>query len=42
MFLIYILASITLFGAHLASAIDRKIKLHHTVGLTTSSEDIKG
>jgi len=42
MFLIYILASITLFGAHLASAIDRKIKLHHTVELTTSSEDIKG
>jgi membrane protein len=42
MFLIYILATVTLFGAHLTSAIDRRIKLHRSVGLTTSSEDIKG
>jgi membrane protein len=42
MFLIYILATVTLFGAHLTSAIDRRIKLHHTVGLETSPEDIKG
>ncbi len=42
MFLIYILATVTLFGAHLTSAIDRRIKLHHTVGLAASPEDIKG
>jgi membrane protein len=42
MFLIYMLSTVTLFGAHLTSAIDRRIKLHHTVGLTTSSEDMKG
>jgi membrane protein len=42
MFLIYILATVTLFGAHLTSAIDRRIKLHRTVGLATSPEDIKG
>jgi hypothetical protein len=42
MFLINILATVTLFGAHLTSAIDRRIKLHHTVGLPVSSEDIKG
>ncbi len=42
MFLIYILATVTLFGAHLASAIDRRIKLHHTVGLSSSPEDIQG
>jgi len=42
MFLIYILATLTLFGAHLTSAIDRRIKLHHIVDLTTSPEDIKG
>lgn len=42
MFLIYILATITLFGAHLTSAIDRRIKLHQSMGLGTSPEDIKG
>lgn len=42
MFLIYILSTVTLFGAHLTSAIDRRIKLHRTVGLATSPEDIKG
>jgi membrane protein len=42
MFLIYILSTVTLFGAHLTSAIDRRIKLHRTVGLSTSPEDIKG
>ncbi len=42
MFLIYILATLTLFGAHLASAIDRRIKLQHTVGLAPSPEDFKG
>ena len=42
MFLIYILATVTLFGAHLTSAIDRRIKLHRTVGLSTSPEDIEG
>lgn len=41
LFLIYILAMITLFGAHLTSAIDRRTKLNQTAGLT-SSEDIKG
>ena len=42
LFLIYILATVTLFGAHLTSAIDRRIKLHHTMGRSTSPEDIKG
>jgi membrane protein len=42
MFLIYILSTVALFGAHLTSAIDRKIKLRRTVGLSTSPEDIKG
>jgi membrane protein len=42
MFLIYILSTVALFGAHLTSAIDRRIKLHRTVGLSTSPEDIKG
>lgn len=42
LFLIYILSSITLFGAHLTSAIDRKIKLDRTAGVATSSEDMKG
>ena len=42
LFLVYILASITLFGAHLTSAIDRRTKLHQTAGMITSSEDIKG
>lgn len=42
LFLIYILATITLFGAHLTSAIDRKLKLDQTVGNDVSSEDMKG
>ena len=42
LFLIYILATVTLFGAHLTSAIDRRIKLHRRVGLGISPEDIKG
>jgi membrane protein len=42
MFLIYILSTVTLLGAHLTSAIDRRIKLHRTVGLATSPEDMKG
>jgi membrane protein len=42
LFLIYILATVTLFGAHLTSAIDRKFKLDHTAGAATSSEDIMG
>ena len=43
LFLIYILATITLFGAHLASAMDRKHKLNQTAGNgTTATEDIKG
>jgi membrane protein len=41
LFLIYILATITLFGAHLTSAIDRKLKLDQSVN-TNSSEDMKG
>lgn len=43
LFLIYILATIILFGAHLASAMDRKFKLDQTAGnSTTATEDIKG
>ena len=43
LFLIYILATITLFGAHLASAMDRKVKLDQTAGNgTTATEDMKG
>lgn len=42
LFLIYILATVTLFGAHLTSAMDRKLKLDQTTGNTTSSEDMKG
>jgi membrane protein len=43
LFLIYILATVILFGAHLASAIDRKAKLDQTAANgTTASEDIKG
>lgn len=42
LFLIYILASVTLFGAHLTSAMDRKMKLDQTAGVTASSEDMKG
>lgn len=41
LFLIYILATVTLFGAHLTSAVDRRIKLHHMTA-STSSEDVKG
>jgi membrane protein len=40
--LVYILATVALFGAHLASAIDRKIKLNQTAGDAPSSEDMKG
>jgi membrane protein len=41
--LIYILASITLFGAHITSAIDRKKKLDRSTGTDgASSEDMKG
>lgn len=42
LFLIYILATITLFGAHLTSAIDRKSKLDQSMVDATSSEDLKG
>ena len=42
LFLIYILAWVTLFGAHLTSAIDRKTKLNQTAGVATASEDVKG
>lgn len=42
LFLIYILATVTLFGAHLTSAIDRKVKLDQTAGAPASSEDMKG
>ena len=42
LFLIYILATITLFGAHFTSAIDRKLKLDQATGDATASEDMKG
>lgn len=42
LFLIYILATVTLFGAHLTSAIDRKVKLDRTASGITSSEDMLG
>lgn len=42
LFLVYILATITLFGAHLTSAIDRKLKLDQATGDAISSEDMKG
>jgi membrane protein len=42
LFLIYILATVTLFGAHLTSAIDRKSKLDQTARVAFSSEDMKG
>lgn len=42
LFLIYILATVTLFGAHLTSAMDRKLKLDQATGDVTSSEDMKG
>lgn len=41
LFLIYILSTVALFGAHLTSAIDRKMKLNQTTG-ATGSEDMKG
>jgi len=41
LFLIYILATITLFGAHLTSAIDRRAKLDSTEGWETHVEDVK-
>ena len=40
--LIYILATIILFGAHLTSALDRKLKLDQSMGDAPSSEDMKG
>lgn len=43
LFLIYILATVTLFGAHLAAAIDRKMKLNATAAdAGTATEDMKG
>ena len=42
LFLIYILATVSLFGAHLTSAIDRKAKLDQTARVSLSSEDMKG
>jgi len=42
LFLIYILATVTLFGAHLTAALDRKQKLHQAAGAATSSEDLRG
>ena len=42
LFLIYILATIILFGAHLTSALDRKLKLDQSMGDAPSSEDMKG
>lgn len=42
LFLVYILATVTLFGAHLTSAMDRKLKLDRATGDVTSSEDMKG
>lgn len=42
LFLIYILATVTLFGAHLTSAIDRKFKLNRVTADVTATEDLKG
>jgi membrane protein len=42
LFLIYILATITLFGAHLTAAIDRKSKLDQATGNAVATEDVKG
>ena len=42
LFLIYILATVTLFGAHLAAAIDRKSKLNQVTGSAIVTEDVKG
>lgn len=42
LFLIYILATVTLFGAHLTAAIDRKLKLDQATSNTALTEDIKG
>lgn len=41
LFLIYMLSTVALFGAHLTSAIDRKIKLDQTTK-ASGSEDMKG
>lgn len=40
--LIYILATVILFGAHLTSAIDRKLNLDRTAGSALASEDMRG
>jgi membrane protein len=42
LFLIYILATVTLFGAHLTAAIDRKLKLDQATSSAALTEDIKG
>lgn len=42
LFLIYILATIALFGAHLTSAMDRRLKLNQTATDDMSSEDMMG
>jgi membrane protein len=42
LFLIYILATVTLFGAHLTAAIDRKLKLNQATSGAALTEDIKG
>ncbi len=42
LFLIYILATVTLFGAHLTSAIDRKSKLNQVTESASVTEDVKG
>ncbi len=41
LFLIYILSTVALFGAHLTAAIDRKLKLNQTTE-DTISEDVMG
>lgn len=42
LFLIYILATVTLFGAHLTAAFDRKLKLDQATSNAALTEDIKG
>lgn len=43
LFLVYMLATVTLFGAHLAAAIDRKMKLNRTAAdAGTATEDSMG
>lgn len=42
LFLVYMLATVALFGAHFTSAIDRKFKLDRTAADASSSEDMKG